>query len=409
MRGAFKSAIAGVLGLLALASPAAAEPDLRKVVSMGSINHAGDGEDLTAHGNLAAVQATGARWVRLWIRWDKAQLYPPGFVPTSALDSPLNDYPSCGTGCGFRYIEAMDAQVAAARAAGLNVVLATWHYPRWSNGTARVPADWAREDRGEATDPVERLKPLEWRLPLGQLGPQQHYGRWLDWLLGRYGRYGRGLALEIMNEPNHQLWPQQAPSASSDPYGAGELTLDDHVAEMMNTARSVSAAHGHPILIAGPGLSDRSGDDTRLMTGYDSAVRGILAKLTEGDWGESFVWSHHNYADIEHDVARPTRAELVRSRLVGRWRGRGAPHDPAIWLTEGGARLGQVEATDLAGQAELVRRSWQRMTAAPGVEMWTNYLLSANLVANSGLRGARSSGGARRPVWDTFAGFPGLR
>jgi Cellulase (glycosyl hydrolase family 5) len=221
------------VAVAAAPAPAGAEPGLRKSLSMGSINHGGDYEDLNFRGNLDTVGQTGARWVRIWIRWDKAQLFPPSLLPWSWLDSTSNDLPVCGTGCGFRYIQAVDAQIAAARAAGLNVVLVTWHFPRWANGTAGLPADWGRQDRGSATTPVERLKPMEFRIPVGQLGRYGYYGRWIDWLIGRYSRYGRNMALEVMNEPNHQLWPQQGPSATADPYGPGPVVIDDYVAEMV--------------------------------------------------------------------------------------------------------------------------------------------------------------------------------
>jgi Cellulase (glycosyl hydrolase family 5) len=390
----------------ALCPPASAEPGLRKSVSMGSINHGGDWEDLTVHGNLATVGQTGARWVRIWIRWDKAQLFPPSQLSMSSLATSQNDLPGCGSGCGFRYIQAIDAQIAAARAAGLNVVLANWHFPRWSNGTHGKPADWAREDRGSASTPVERLKPMEYRIPIGQLGRTGYYGRWLDWLIGRYARYGQGVALEIMNEPNHQLWPQQGPSSTADRFGAGPVVIGSYVAEMMNTARAVSAARGNPIVIAGPGSSDRFGADSRTMTNFQTLVPDTLARLPQTGWSDNFVWSHHNYADVERNIASPTRAEQVRGYLLGRWRGRGGSADPKLWLTEGGARLGQAQAVDHTAQAELVRLSWERMTAAPGIQMWTNYLLYANPVADSGLHEDRLTSGVPRPVWHTFAGLP---
>jgi hypothetical protein len=75
------------------ASQVSAEPSLRKSLSMGSINHGGDYEDLTGHGNLDMVQQTGARWVRIWVRWDKAQLFPPSQLSMSRLTSTSNDLP----------------------------------------------------------------------------------------------------------------------------------------------------------------------------------------------------------------------------------------------------------------------------------------------------------------------------
>ena len=163
---------------------------LSKCVAMDSLNHGGDVEDLRVNGNLDKLRALGTRWVRLWIRWDKAQLYPPGLVPMTDLDGRANDAPGCGPGCGYRYIESIDEQIALARAAGLNVILTSWVFPRWANGTAGVPPDWARQDRGGPDTPLERLKPVEWRVPIGQLGPDGYYGQWLAWLMDRYAGHG---------------------------------------------------------------------------------------------------------------------------------------------------------------------------------------------------------------------------
>jgi hypothetical protein len=375
---------------------------------MDSLNHGGDVEDLRVNGNLEKLLALGTRWVRIWIRWDKAQLYPPAFVPLSDLDGSLNDVAGCGPGCGFRYIQAIDAQIALARAAGLNVILTSWFFPRWANGTADKPADWGRQDRGSASTPPDRLKPLEWRIPTGELGQEGHYGRWLAWLMDRYAGHGRGLVLEIMNEPNGQLWPQQAASSTADPYGAGEVVIGSLVAEMIATAHALSAARGHPIGLAAPALSDRPRPSDRLFTDQQAAVPAILAGLDDRGVapGPSLVWTHHNYSDIERNIASPTRAESLRELLRGRWHGRGGPGDPRVWLTEGGARLGSGDVTDPAAQALLLAASWQRMSAAPGIEMFSNYLMYADPVANSGLCESIASGGAPRPVWEVFRSFP---
>jgi hypothetical protein len=401
-----RSAAASLLTAAAGWPPSAqAAAGLRKCVAMDSLNNGGDVEDLRVNGNLDKLLALGTRWVRIWIRWDKAQLYPPAFVPFTELDGPLNDAIVCGSGCGYRYIQAIDAQIALARAVGLNVILTTWFFPRWANGTADKAPDWAREDRGSPTTPLDRLKPLEWRIPIGELGTTGHYGRWLGWLMDRYGAYGRGLVLEIMNEPNGQLWPQQAPSGTGDPYGPGEPTVGSHVADMIATAAALGAERAHPIQIAGPALSDRARPPDRLFTPLETVVPDTLGALDDRGFPPTpaFIWSHHNYSDIEGDVPSPTRAELVRELLRGRWRGRGGPSDPRVWLTEGGARLGSGEVTDLSSQAELVAASWTRMSAAEGIELFSNYLMYADPVANSGLC---EVDGTPRPVWDVFRGLP---
>jgi hypothetical protein len=147
------------------------------------------------------------------------------------------------------------------------------------------------------------------------------------------------------------------------------------------------------------------------MTSFQTAVPDVLDGLEARGFqpASSFVWSQHNYADVERNVATPTLAEQARMYLIGRWRGLGGPSFPELWLTEGGARLGQGEATDTATQAELVRLNWERMSAASGIRMWTNYLLHGDATADSGLSEARAGTGLPRPVWNVFASFPSHR
>ena len=405
-----RSALAG--GAVAAGWPqvaAAQSPGrLAKCVAMDSLNHGGDVEDLRVNGNLDKLRALGTRWVRMWIRWDKAQLYPPSLVPMGDLDGPANDAPECGPGCGYRYIQSIDEQIDLARAAGLNVILTSWVFPRWANGTAGVPPDWAREDRGGPNTPLERLKPLEWRVPIDQLAPTGYYGRWLGWLMDRYARHGRGFTLEIVNEPNGHLWPQQGPSRSADPYGPGPPLMVWYVAQMMATARALSAERGHRIGLAGPTLSDRVRPDDRLFTSVRSLVPPVLdlLELVGFPPTPSFVWSHHNYWDIERGVALPGGAGDLARMLRRRWRGRGGPADPRIWMTEGGARLGSGEVRDLSDQAEMLAAAWSRLSALPAVELFSNYLMYTDPAADCGLCENLLIGGAPRPVWEVFRSFP---
>jgi hypothetical protein len=256
---------------------------------------------------------------------------------------------------------------------------------------------------------VANLKAMEQRVPVGQLSTRGYYGQWIAWLINRYRGYGQNFMLEIMNEPNLQMWPQQGPSPTSDPYAQGPLVIDSYIAEMIDTARQLSAQRGHPIRIGVAGMADSFGADSRTRTNFQTAVPRTLDRLAARGFPDTpgFVWTHHNYADIERDLPSPTRAEMTRDMLRGRWRGRGGQADPRVWLTEGGARLGSSQATDLNRQAQLVRASWDRMSAAAGVEMFPNYLMYENPYANSGLRYSLAAGGGPRPVWDAFQSFPG--
>jgi len=61
-----------ILVALACAAPAAGEPGLQKALSMTSISHGGDPDDLTAFGNLDLVKQTGAGWVQVTLDTDRA-------------------------------------------------------------------------------------------------------------------------------------------------------------------------------------------------------------------------------------------------------------------------------------------------------------------------------------------------
>ena len=91
---------------------------------------------------------------------------------------------------GFPHLQAIDAQVDAAVADGLQVILMPYRYPRWVNHTTR-----ARRDEVAA-----------WRLPDAGHGPYSPWATFVEALWQRYA--GRMACFEVVNEPNLQLWPQ---------------------------------------------------------------------------------------------------------------------------------------------------------------------------------------------------------
>ncbi len=115
-------------------------------------------------------------WLRLLADWPSIQRVadqPPGF------------------GDGAASLAALDAQVDAARADGMEIVLVPYRYPRWSNGTDNLPPDrpeyehraWDRHARlSQYLDfiagnrPPQTWKPLEYGLPLDGFRPGQPVG-----------------------------------------------------------------------------------------------------------------------------------------------------------------------------------------------------------------------------------------
>src|SRR5690349_12071916 len=76
-----------------------------------------------------ALRATTS-WLRLWADWPAVQRVgdqPPGY------------------GDGAASVNALDAQIDAARADGMQIILMPYRYPRWANGTKDIAgglSDW---------------------------------------------------------------------------------------------------------------------------------------------------------------------------------------------------------------------------------------------------------------------------
>src|SRR4051812_27544098 len=388
LAGAALAGAGGAADLLAAAPPL---PRLQRGVALGPFFafHS----DQRYESNRARFDDTGTPWVRLWADWPQLQ-------PEAARA------PDAGTGA--RVVAALDAQVDRARADGRRVMLTAWRFAPWANGTASLSdADDVRfrlADRlRRGADPAAR-KSLTYRLP-GDLSPSGAWGRWIAWLLARYA--GRIDALEIVNEPNLQLWPQRD--------AAGALTIDAAVATMMQTAAALASREKRAPMLVAPATGDPVGD-SRLRTGYHTFTRALLDRLAERRFepGPRFAWSHHNYTDVESLLAgADNRVARVRAMLTGRWTGwpRGDGRAPGILVTESGARPEVVaarfglrdRAAALRGQAEALRHNASLMTLAPegaGVGMLCQYLFVTDVFYDSGLC---ELDGAARPAYYAWA------
>jgi len=398
----------------------------------GTIYPGSDG-DYRAYGNQSLAADMGFPWVKFWAVWPVIQPKPPEQVPFSLLGTSANP--------GLGNLQALDAQIASARADGRKVVVCAWQFPVWANGTAPLRwntreeveffpqdrmtrAEWEKWVASDRTDYTVKRKELIYRIP-DDVSPASAYGRWIRFLIDRYRGYGSNVAIEIMNEPSLQMWPQQGPSATSDPFSAGRVTVGSKVAKMIRTAQTVSIAYGHPLLLLAPGGDDgpRGNDpvpgSTRQRTMYASAVRATLDGLDAIGFRAHprYVWSHHNYTDLEHDLGADTgvrnRAAHVRSLLVGRWHGwpqTGQSDAPGVFITEGGARVNVAGSVDL--QAQRIRRNWERMFRddgdGAGIEMLAQYLSYSAPYFDTGVCEPSSVGGSKRPAYDTWKGLPAL-
>jgi hypothetical protein len=337
---------------------------LTRAVALGP---GGIGVEQSYAANRNRFVDTGTPWVRLWADWPRVQ-------PASGTPPDLAQ---------------LDADVALAKADGLRVMVTAWRFAPWANATPR-PGDPARD--------------VTFRLP-GDLSPNGPWGRWIELLITRYA--GRVDALEIVNEPNLQLWPQEG--------------IDSAVATMVETAASIAARNPRAPLLVGPATADVAGAPGR-ATGYDTFTRSLLARLEERGFqpGASFAWSHHDYTDVEQDRGGAANGVArVRALLAGRWAGwpSADPAAPGILITESGARLDVVaERYGLPGpgtarlkQADLLERSARRMLVGPegeGVAMVCQYLFVTDANYDSGLC---DLDGTPRPAYYAWSRVPTLR
>lgn len=329
----------------------------------------GIGDEQRYPTNRRYVAETGCTWVRLWAEWPKLQPRP---------DEPPD----------FRLL---DAEIAAARADGLKVMVTAWRYPRWANGTdtltPEADARFELPDRLPGRADPARRKDLTFRLP-DDLGPGSAFGRWL----AAVGRRDAD-AIEVVNEPNLQLWPQTA--------------VHVPVARMIAT--------GHEVIperraVVAPATSDRVGG-TQLATDYLDFTRALLDELDAIGFRPAprTVWSHHSYGDFENDTAR--RLATVSRVVEARW-----PGTP-IHVTETGARLTAIarkerlrdDARVRRRQAELIARGYERIrTGAAGdaVALVLQYLFITDINYDCGLC---ELDGRPRPSYFAWADLPAVR
>ena len=298
--------------------------------------------------------------IRFWADWPVLQPTPV------ALEDPAN--PGAGN------LAALDAQIDAARADGLDVIVMPYRYPLWVTGATAWR--WGVAE--------------QYQLPDSGHGP---YSPWAAFVAALWRRYaGRMTHFEVVNEPNLQLMPQRA--------------MPERVAVMMTTTDAIAHRHGRAATCLAPSCSDA--DSLRVpprMTRQPEFADRLLRSLDAAGFagGDHWVWSFHNYNESENGGNRSTR---LRAQLAGRWRGRPAPDGgPLLYATEGGVRLSFVArsrtgaAAVRAGQAELLARALERAEATPGLGLYTQYTVNADPGYDCGLR---ETDGRARPSFDVF-------
>ncbi|MBD0373166.1 MAG: hypothetical protein ICV60_20160 [Pyrinomonadaceae bacterium] len=356
--------------------------------------------------NISILNDSHTGYVKLWVDWPALQLDPEIDLFNEAAPKYIEKDNSTDNPPAV-LLKGLDDQIKEARRNGLKVILTMDHrYPLWITNES-LPKDV----KNEIKKFINKLDPYN-RVP-DRLGVDSAWGKWMKFLVRRYGltqlkkesnRTGpAGEAidcntnfnnevckdylryvdfLEVVNEPNSALWPQ---GTDKNPFMA------KRVARMFKTAQQVVRDNSEPgtiaLKLAGPATSDTLRDDARI-TSYQRFTKDLLRELGEIAFKAdgNFVWSHHNYLDVEEqrncapddehctrplicidgdckratpcsyytDVVGKKRISRVNSvawveskleRLVDgyKWQGMRDPmNHPAILLTEGGARLDRV-------------------------------------------------------------------
>ena len=383
------------------------------------------------------------RYVRFWV--DRPSLqgdatnYPLGSAPDGGLEA-------------FRLLN-LDAQIRAANADKLRVILLPYRYPLAANGTLNLPVEnrlFEPEDRASGTSylpwfydrtrTLPNVKDLHYRLPADGHGPDSQWGRFVEAMFDRWVArgdvHGRAHVIDVCNEPNGQLWPQRGRSADTStiegrfevspsppyrvsPVPSSEMTVHKAVAEMMQTVEEFSRSYAPKVDCFAPSTADSDVTATgsyRLTTKFaatpysatlsDPFVPRLLDELDRIRFtgGGHWHWSFHNYNDWERVEDRAT---YLRPLLTGRWRGRTDElgGGPELVATEGGCRLVRVAQRYpgvsgqelLEKQALMVSEGVRRF--ADDVSMLTHYTVCADRNFDTGLR---DDLGGERPAWDAW-------
>jgi len=241
----------------------------------------------------------------------------------------------------------------------------------------------------------------------------------------------------VVNEPNLQVFPQRSASTATGDLLArfevagSALTAQKSVAEMMATMDHIARQYSPRVALLAPSTSDT---DVRtaarrstiavpspfatMPDGLEHFVPALLDELDRIGFqaGPDWIWSYHNYNDIERGGDRVT---ALRETVRGRWHGRTLDGGPMLFSTEGGIRLVRMAARlgvpvndarfsgpirDLQARVlgEAFRLHRRSTGVGAGVALFTQYTLNADSGFDCGLREAS---GAERPAYPVWCGL----
>lgn len=395
-------------------------PYFTKCVSLGEAGAVYYGTTQSFQSRVGDYAATNTGVVRLWARWDILQ--PSAGTPVGV--TPPGWQSSYGQMSPQQALQTLDEQVQAANAAGRVVILCLNRIPPWANASTRAtgPKYSGQEDYFAFPDDKTTSGP---------------WAAWVVTLLLRYcenrsDRAGIVTAVEVLNEPNHSMWPQRVSSTSP------QLASACAAATLMMTAVTVrNYFAGTRPFIAGPGTLDEIPPiESNTRSSYFEFTSETINALKSANFADdNTIWTQHNYADVtfdqgggtmvhDRDSAPEQQRSTLRSAVVSvllaqsglrLW---GGPGSGKLWLTEGGLlrpRLTSLPwqgpgafpwsagASDDQKQAALLTRANSRIMLVPAISLFTNYLFATDPAYDSGLCDA--AGAPRQPAYSAWSGF----
>jgi hypothetical protein len=376
------------------------------------LRYDGHPHDYGSWGNREFIRDSGTSWVKLWVSWHALQ---QNYEPRSREDAwfDLNMAPG-----GQAWLWRLDRQVRAAQDDGRGVMLAIYHaHPTWASGARTAARDPSRPPAHRVPGDLSTEGPWGWFVEylcaryngrINPVGPHRPYPG--ERASSRLAATGNPLgaridALEICNEPNILLWPQDG--------------LPGAVASMIRSAAVLSERHDGPIVLA-PSTVDAPDpgevQDPGSRTDWRTFTSRLLRELRSFRPPLPVGWSHHNYRDTARG---PSAQESRANALLGllreeRWPG----WDGRLWLTEGGVNLfpDQDGRTAQREQARRITSNFEQMRKLPDVFMWTQHAIHDETGSDfkSGLRGEFRYGpdpgpAPARPALSAWARLPGSR
>ncbi|HEV2756940.1 MAG TPA: hypothetical protein VG318_14325 [Actinomycetota bacterium] len=300
--------------------------------------------------NVDLMLETNSRWLRMWAFWSMLQPRPPD---ASNPDRAHNIGLSGPAGPETRgqnpeqHFNRIRQQIEFIRThpnpqiSSLRIILTAIEFPWWTNGQ-----NWGTGLAGSRS----------FAFP-DDLSPTSPWAEWIGWLFRNFSRQGalRVDAIEIVNEPNAQCRPQASTRGNAACWTS--QMFSSALAQRAAKSRDLGMAETAMPALMGPGTADIfKPERPDLQSDYSTFTNNLISQLVAARFTAppSFVWTHHNYNDVEYDLGigstAPSgaadecpplnRASHAQGLLTYRWSG--GPYGdiaaPYVFITEGGCR-----------------------------------------------------------------------